>query len=79
MIPVTLNTLLFVYLALMLALIFGAWFISSWRRQLRERRAFRHIVRCAMCAHEFEDKDASLLARCPRCASLNERYRLSRL
>lgn len=79
MIPVTLNALLFIYLALMLGLIFGAWLLSSWSRQRRERRAFRNIVRCTMCAHEFEDKTASILARCPHCASLNERYRLSRL
>ncbi len=79
MIPVTLNVLLFIYLGLMLGLIFGAWLLSSWGRARREKRAFRHIVRCSMCAHQFEDKNADLLARCPRCASLNERYRLSRL
>lgn len=79
MIPVTLSALIFSYLALMLALIFGAWIISTWRRQRRERLAFRHVLRCGICACEFEDRTSTLLPRCPRCGSLNERYRLSRL
>lgn len=79
MIPVSLSLLIFVYLAAMLALVFGAWLLSEWRRQRRERAAFRHVVRCAICALEFEDPSDTLLPRCPRCGSLNERYRLSRL
>ena len=79
MIAVSLQWLIFVYLGLMLALIFGAWLISEWRRQRRERHAFRNVLRCGLCAFEFEDKTGTLLPRCPHCGSLNERYRLSRL
>ena len=30
------------------------------------------------CAYEFEDETDTILPRCPRCGSLNERYVLSR-
>ena len=79
MIPVSLQWLIFVYLGLMLGLVFGAWIVSEWRRQRRERHAFRHVLRCVLCAFEFEDKSPTILPRCPRCGSLNERYPLSRL
>ncbi len=79
MIPVTLNTLIFLYLALMLGLIFGAWLSSGWRRSRREKNAYRHVLRCSLCGFEFEDKSPEPTCRCPRCASLNERSRISRL
>jgi len=79
MIRVSLTMLVFVCLGGMLGLIFTAWIISEWRRQHRERRAFRHVLRCELCGCEFVDQSADLLPRCPRCGSLNERYRLSRL
>lgn len=79
MIPVSLNTLIFVYLGLMLALIFGAWLLSTFRRERRERRAFQGVLRCTLCAFEFHDPSSNLLVACPRCKSLNERRRPSRL
>ena len=79
MIRVSLSYLVLFYLVLMLSPILGAWLLSEWRRQRRERAAFRHVMRCGICAFEFEDKTDSLLARCPRCASLNERFAISRL
>ena len=79
MIRVSLSYLVLIYLVLMLGPIFCAWLFNEWRRQSRERSAFRHVLRCAMCGFEFEDKTSTLLPRCPRCASLNERFRLSRL
>jgi hypothetical protein len=79
MISVSLSYLVLIYLLIMLGPIFGAWFFSEWRRQRRERAAFRHVMRCALCAYEFEDKTTTLLPRCPNCGSLNERYKLSRL
>ena len=45
----------------------------------KARIMFRHVLRCGMCAFQFEDKSVTLLPRCPRCGSLNERYRISRL
>lgn len=79
MIRISLSTLVLIYLLLMLGPIFVAWLYNEWRRQRRERAAFRHVLRCGMCGFEFEDKTGTLLPRCPRCGCLNERYRISRL
>ena len=79
MIPVSLSYLVLIYLSIMLGPILLAWIIYEWRRQRRERAAFRHVLRCGLCGFEFEDKTSSILPRCPRCGSLNERYRPSRL
>ena len=79
MISVSLSYLVLIYLVVMLGPIFFAWLYSEWRRQRRERAAFRYVLRCSLCAFEFEDKSEALLARCPRCGGLNERYRFSRL
>jgi uncharacterized paraquat-inducible protein A len=79
MIRVSLSVLVLICLVLMLGPIFGAWLLSEWRRQRRERAAFRHVVHCAMCGFEHEDKTHDLLVRCPRCAALGERFPISRL
>ena len=79
MIRVDLSYLVLICLLLMMGPIFCAWLYNEWRRQRRERAAFRHVLRCNMCGFEFEDQTGDLLVRCPRCASLNERYRISRL
>jgi uncharacterized paraquat-inducible protein A len=79
MIPVSLSYLVLIYLVLMLGPVFAAWLFTEWRRQRRERAAFRHVMRCPLCAFEFEDLTSALLPRCPRCGSLNERYKISRL
>lgn len=79
MIQVTLGQLVFVCLGAMLALIFGAWILSESRRRRREHLAFRTVLRCSMCGFEFEDHTAGAIAPCPRCGTLNERLRASRL
>ena len=79
MIQVSLSYLVLIYLVIMLGPIFCAWLFNEWVRQRREKAAFRHVMRCRLCAFEFEDKTSSLLPRCPRCGSLNERFRPSRL
>ncbi len=79
MIPVTLNHLIFIYLAVMLTLVFGAWVISAWRRERRERHAFREVLHCNICGFDFRDLGNGSLSRCPRCAALTERSRRSRL
>ena len=79
MFRVSLGYLVLIYLALMLGPIFGAWLFTEWRRQHRERAAFRHVLRCGLCAFEFEDSTATLLPRCPRCGSLTERFKPGRL
>ena len=79
MFRVSLGYLVLIYLALMLGPIFGAWLFNEWRRQRRERAAFRHVLRCRLCAFEFEDSTSTLLPRCPRCGSLTERFKPARL
>jgi hypothetical protein len=75
-ISVSLGYLIIIYLGIMLGPILSAWAFYEWRRQRREKAAFRHVLRCSLCGFEFEDKTPALLPRCPRCGSLNERLRL---
>jgi hypothetical protein len=77
MIRVSFGVLTLIYLCLMLGPIFAAWLLNEYRRGQRERAAFRHVLRCTICALEFEDRSDTLLPRCPRCGSLNERYPIS--
>jgi rubrerythrin len=78
-IRVSLAALVTIYLLLFLAAVFLLWIVGEWKRGRRERRALEHRVRCAMCAFEFEDRTETLLPRCPRCGSLNERFKLERI
>ena len=79
MIRVSLGYLVCIYLGLMLGPILGAWLLHEWRRLRRERAAFRDVLRCGTCGFEFADQSETLLPRCPHCASLNERFQISRL
>lgn len=79
MIRVSLSLLVFIYLFGFLAPVFIAWLCFEMGRRRRERLAFRHRLRCAICAFEFEDQSTDPLPRCPRCGSLNERDRISGL
>jgi len=79
MIRGSLSMLIFVYLGSFLVLIFGNWIVWNFSRLRRERRAYRHRLRCALCSFEFEDQSGDQLPRCPRCGSLNERTRFRRL
>jgi hypothetical protein len=75
MIRVDLSQLVFIYLFLFLNTVFIAWLGYEWRRQRREKLALRNRLRCSMCGFTFEDTSATPLPRCPRCGSLNERFR----
>ena len=79
MIHASLSSLVFVYLGILLAVIFGHWIVWSFARIRRDRRAYRHRLRCSLCSFEFEDGSSDLLPRCPRCGSLNERLPFRRL
>jgi hypothetical protein len=72
---VTLTTLVFIYLFIYLNSVFGLWLWNVWRQARREKLALRHRLRCSICAFEFEDKTDTVLPRCPRCGSLNERLK----
>ena len=79
MIRVSLTTLIFIYLAVFLTAIFVVWIVRNARRIRREKNVLRYRLRCTICACEFEDQTDSLLPRCPRCGSLNERFPFSSL
>ena len=79
MIRVELSVLVLIYLFVFLAAIFALWIVYEWMRQRREKEALRYRVQCTICASIFEDKTSTLLARCPRCGSLNERFRIGGL
>ena len=74
-IPVSLSALVTIYLLVFLAAVFLLWIVGEWNRRRRERRALRYRLRCVICAFEFEDRTPALLPRCPRCGSLNERFK----
>jgi uncharacterized paraquat-inducible protein A len=78
MIRVSFGVLALIFLLLMLGPIFIAWLANEFRRSRREQAAFRHVLRCGICTLEFEDRTETVLPRCPRCGSLNERYPVSR-
>jgi hypothetical protein len=78
-IRVSLATLITIYLLLFLAAVFLLWIFGEWNRRRREQRALRYRLRCVICAFEFEDRTTTLLPRCPRCGSLNERFKLDRI
>ena len=78
-IRVSLALLVAIYLLVFLAAVFLLWIVGEWNRRRRERRALRHRLRCVICAFEFEDRTSALLPRCPRCGSLNERFKLERI
>jgi hypothetical protein len=75
-IRVSLAALVTIYLLLFLAAVFLLWIVGEWNRRRRERRALQYRLRCVICAFEFEDRTDALLPRCPRCGSLNERFRM---
>jgi len=78
-IRVSLAALVTIYLLLFLAAVFLFWIVGEWNRRRRERRALQHRLRCVICAFEFEDRTDALLPRCPRCGSLNERFKIERI
>ena len=79
MISVPLSFLIFIYLFFFLNTVFFIWLWNIWQRSRQEKIALRHRLRCAICAFEFEDRTDTLLPRCPRCGSLNERFKFRTL
>jgi uncharacterized paraquat-inducible protein A len=74
-IRVSLTALVAIYLLVFLAAVFLLWIFGEWNRRRREQRLLRYRLRCVICAFEFEDRTDEPLPRCPRCGSLNERFR----
>lgn len=69
-------TALFLPLLFSLVAVFLCWLYYAARRRAREVRV-RHarIYRCSVCRHVYVDARDVPLARCPRCACLNEAVR----
>lgn len=78
MIQVSFTALVCICLGLMMVPIFGAWLVAEWRRQRRERAAFRDVLRCNLCAGEYADTTGAELPCCPHCGAPNERAQLPR-
>ena len=79
MIRVELPVLVFIYLFVSLAAVFSLWIAYEWLRVRRQKETLRYRVQCTICASIFEDRTNTLLPRCPRCGSLNERFRIGGL
>ena len=79
MISVPLSFLIFIYLFIFLNTVFFIWLWNIWSRSRQEKASLRHRLRCTICAFEFEDRSDTLLPRCPRCGSLNERFKFRTL
>jgi len=70
-----LSHLIFVYVMVFLAGIFAVWIAYEMVRHFRDTRSARYRVQCAICGMEYEDRSKAPLPHCPRCGSLNERYK----
>ena len=79
MIRVELPVLVFIYLFVFVAAVFSLWIAYECHRVRREKETLRYRVQCTICASIFEDRTNTLLPRCPRCGSLNERFRIGGL
>lgn len=73
MMPVLLPHLILVPFVFTLLALFGvALYYAAFRPVTARRRARGRIYRCASCAHVYVFERDVPLARCPRCACLNE-------
>jgi len=75
MIRADLADLVFIYLFTFLSAVFFVWLSFEWKKQRRDKLALRNRLRCSMCGLSFEDASSEELPRCPRCGSMNERFR----
>jgi len=67
------ETLLFVYLVLMLGSVFAVAVYSERRRKTFEPTpSHDHIFRCAKCAFVYTDDPDIDRSRCPQCGTMNE-------
>ncbi len=76
MFRVTLDSIIAVYLVVILCGVFFSWVAAEIFRRGRENRRRRNFVICGICDHVFEDPSEDDLAECPRCGAMNERERV---
>lgn len=76
MIHTSLTSLIVLNLLAALAVIGISWLVKVIRQWLRERRATRHQVICAVCGTVFTDASRKEVLHCPACGRLNERLKV---
>ncbi len=77
MIEVPLPVFFYIPLGLGLLGLAAIWIGYTFRDILvaRRRRIATRLYRCMVCSHVYQDARDVPLARCPRCATLNEAVR----
>ena len=76
MFRMTLDSLIVVYLVLLLGGLTLVWVAAEIFQRGREKRRRENYVVCNLCEHAFEDTSDDELAICPGCGALNERDRV---
>ncbi|MBL9152138.1 MAG: hypothetical protein JNK37_06630 [Verrucomicrobiales bacterium] len=76
MIRISLDSLIVLYLAIVLGALFCIWVATEIRANRREQRRRRDYVICGICDHIFEDRSERRLLNCPRCGALTERTKV---
>ena len=76
MIRISLDSLIVLYLAIVLGVLFCIWVATEIRANRREQRRRRDYVICGICDHIFEDRSERRLLNCPRCGALTERTKV---
>lgn len=72
MIELSPNTALMLYLGFTLAVLFGIWVASHYRRRKRNFLPLeKELVVCEFCLFAYIDEGAKKVTRCPRCESFN--------
>jgi hypothetical protein len=79
MFRVSLDSLIIVYLALLIGFLSLVWIAAEIARLGRERRRRRDFIICGICDHIYEDRSENQLVNCPRCGALNERGRVQEI
>lgn len=76
MFQISLPNIIVTYLMVTLAILFGIWLASDWRRKRRDKRHHRYRLVCNICGVPYEDRSRDPIPPCPNCAALNERVSL---
>lgn len=79
MIRVDLQSMIVIYLLVMLGVLTVVWIGTEFVRSRRERRRRENYVICDICDHIFEDSSEKTLLSCPKCGRLNERGRVQEI
>ena len=73
MFRMTLDSLIVVYLVILLGGLFLVWVAAELFQRGRDKRRRKNFVVCGICELPFEDTSGEDLVSCPGCGALNER------